>query len=140
MESIFVAAKDKDLSHEEIEIILEDLCNEGFLKPTSRAGRISYLSCKNRESTHFSILEHFSKEVVDLKEYINFEINKVNATKSTEFIDHLKEENIFLKKELKETRDLVKNIFENISRQNQSSETAKTKIFQSGNKSQWVNL
>ena len=160
LESIFVAAKDKDLSHEEIEIILEELCNEGLLKPTSRAGRISYLSCKNDremifsdddmtevneesekndkgdvhnniqtqelESTHFSILEHFSKEIVDLKEYIYFEINKVNATKSTEFIDHLKEENIFLKKELKETRDLVKNIFENISRQNQSSETAKT--------------
>ena len=49
-----------------------------------------------------------------------------HTTKSTEFVDHLKEENIFLKKELKETRDLVKNIFENISRQNQSSETAKT--------------
>ena len=46
-------------------------------------------------------------------------MNKVNATKSTEFIDHLKDKNILLKKELKETRDLVKNIFENISRQNQ---------------------
>ena len=47
LESIFVVAKDTDLSHEEIKIILEDLCNEKFLKPTSRAGKISYLICKN---------------------------------------------------------------------------------------------
>ena len=42
-------------------------------------------------------------------------MNRPKATQSNEILTYLKEENSFLKEELKDTRDLIKNILENIN-------------------------
>ena len=193
-ESIFLAAKDTNISSEEIESIVEELCNEVKLKIIKRAGKVSYRVCNNNisemdeerdeigklldqsdsdsyddeevnhnnnikadggnwyhedkvenenEKNNFEIiLEPILNGITDLKEYINFEMNRLKATQSNEILTFLKEENSFLKEELKDTRDLIKNILENINinnrRQNQSTETITDfKIYEQNFKNSW---
>ena len=67
---------------------------------------------------------------------------RLKATQSNEILTFLKEENSFLKEELKDTRDLIKNILENINinnrRQNQSTETITDfKIYEQNFKNSW---
>ena len=64
--------------------------------------------------------------MIDLKQYIAFELNKLKSGYSDDIIKHLTEENKFLKNEIRETRQLVSVIsviLENITRQNQSHVT-----------------
>ena len=191
--SIFLAANDTNISSEEIESIVEELCNEEKLKIIKRAGKVSYRVCNNNKSkideerdeigklssqsdsdsyddeeennnnnnkadrgnwfyeekvenenekNNFEILEPILNGITDLKEYINFEMNRPKATQSNEILTYLKEENSFLKEELKDTRDLIKNILENINinnrRQNQSTETITDfKIYEQNFKNSW---
>ena len=48
--SIFLAANDTNISSEEIESIVEELCNEEKLKIIKRAGKVSYRVCNNNKS------------------------------------------------------------------------------------------
>ena len=69
-------------------------------------------------------------------------MNRPKATQSNEILTYLKEENSFFKEELKDTRDLIKNILENINinnrRQNQSTETITDfKIYEQNFKNSW---
>ena len=57
----------------------------------------------------------------DLKLFITSEISKIGKFFSEGLVEHLKEQNEFLKQEWKETRTLLSSTLENITRQNQSS-------------------
>ena len=62
----------------------------------------------------------------DLKSFVDFKIDGLKAVQSNELLDFLREENRFLKQEIVETRKIINNILENITRQNISSGTPKS--------------
>ena len=67
------------------------------------------------------------KGLCDLKDILAFEINSLKAQQANALTEHLKLENTFLKNELRETRLIINNILENVSRQNHSGESLKSK-------------
>ena len=79
---------------------------------------------KDIEATeNFTVFKEYLESVIDLKQYIAFEVNKLKSGHSDDIIKHLTEENKFLENEIRETRQLVSVILENITRQNQSHVT-----------------
>ena len=74
-------------------------------------------------SEKFEAFSECLKSIVDLKEFMSYEFRKLQLNKVNDIIIQLKEENNFLKNEIKELRELVKNMVENITRQNKSTET-----------------
>ena len=48
--------------------------------------------------------------------YISYEVNKLRKNETNELVEQLKEENKFLNNEIKESREVIKNVFDNITR------------------------
>ena len=76
-------------------------------------------------SEKFSNYTDYLKGLSDLKEFLAFEINNLKSQQANPLTEYLKQENEFLKNELKETRLIINNILENFSRQNHSGESLK---------------
>ena len=74
-------------------------------------------------SEKFEAFSECLKSIVDLKEFMSYEFRKLQLNTVNDIIIQLKEENNFLKNEIKELRELVKNMVENITRQTKSTET-----------------
>ena len=74
-----------------------------------------YLQRDIKKSKDFYFTQNFIKSHVDLKSFITKEVNRLQTTHSDCLINQLREENRFLKSELKETRLLVSTILETIT-------------------------
>ena len=76
-----------------------------------------------QSSERFQALNEYMKSIIDLKEFISYEVNKLEKNKVNDIIIQIKEENSFLKNEIRELREIIKNMVENITRPTQSTET-----------------
>ena len=77
---------------------------------------------------NFQVIQYFLKQIIDLKEYMSYEVNKLKNNTSYELIKQLREENNFLKNQVNDQKILIKDILENNSRQTQSIETVCKKV------------
>ena len=100
----------------------EDIIKPGYISENSE--NISerdikesedYLQRDIKKSKDFYFTQNFIKSHVDLKSFITKEVNRLQTTHSDCLINQLREENRFLKSELKETRLLVSTILETIT-------------------------
>ena len=87
--------------------------NLDFKTPDSN---FNLLQQKIRSAEKFNALDECLRSVSDLKEFISYEVNKLRKNKTNELVEQLKEENKFLKNEIKESREIIKNVFDNITR------------------------
>ena len=84
--------------------------NLDFKTPDSN---FNLLQQKIRSAGKFNALDECLRSVPDLKEYISYEVNKLRKNKTNELVEQLKEENKSLKNEIKESREIIKNVFDN---------------------------
>ena len=190
LETIFKEAKDMNLSKEDMEILLNKLCDEDILRKVHSHGKCGFCFVskvtEERKGQKDSIIEtlkdnieghcvtnindsasdiseandwnaddiseandwntddffhkqhmyssekfsnytYYLKGLSDLKEFLAFEINSLKSQQANPLTEYLKQENEFLKNELKETRLIINNILENFSRQNHPGESLQTK-------------
>ena len=128
---------------EEIEETLNDLCNTNILKKFTRSGCSSYRFIDNtkdnieeRFKTCSDIQETQTQDYLnrldDLKQYVAFEISGLKQHLQNDFVEQLKDENAFLREEVREMRSVISNILENVNRENtrshQTSITESNKI------------
>ena len=128
---------------EAIEETLNDLCNKNILKKFTRSGCNSYRFIDNtkdnieeRFETCSDIQETQTQDYLyrleDLKQYVAFEISGLKQNLQNDFVEQLKDENAFLREEVREMRSVISNILENINRENirkhQASITESNKI------------
>ena len=130
--------KNNNIEVEEIEETLNDLCNKNILKKFTRSGCNSYRFINNTKDNIEVRFETYSKEtedkstssdiqetqtqdylnrLEDLKQYVAFEISGLKQNLQNDFIEQLKDENSFLREEVREMRSVISNILENINRE-----------------------
>ena len=174
LETIYKEAKETILSKEDIEVLLDKLCENDVVRKVNSHGKFLFFVAQAREvqkkqkdsteetqkysiayrveitvndndnasdisgnndwntddiflkknlhsSENISIYTNYLKGLCDLK------VNSLQAQQANALPEHLKQENTFLKNELRETGLTIINISENVSRQNSSGESLKSK-------------
>ena len=123
----------EDYKQNTVTTVAEKTPEPDFLEKSGNISENNFLEHEIQCAKSFDTLHELTKVIQDLKEYVAYEVNKLRKVTSQDLVDQLREENKFLKNELKEYKVLVKDILEHNTRRNQSSETVY-------NKNEWKNV
>ena len=74
-----------------------------------------FKTCSDIQETQ---TQDYLNRLEDLKQYVAFEISGLKQNLQNDFVEQLKDENAFLREEVREMRSVISNILENINREN----------------------
>ncbi|XP_057310299.1 uncharacterized protein MAL13P1.304-like [Hydractinia symbiolongicarpus] len=79
-------------------------------EPDEKVDHLDLLAQELQQVKNFEVLKEIVKLVSDLKEYVSYEVGKLRRNMVNDLVVHLKEENDFLKNEIKESQSLLRDV------------------------------